>query len=924
MQQFKKSEPLKLLLCETCQATGFVKLQKCKECQSMAFGMSRRELWLYWDFSLTRYNLALQKARRILKRVRMVTTFVFWFNAWIWSGFIIFKQDKFSLLVDPKLWPLFFKGINNWAEFLFWLGVLSILYLWYQIIRKKELIGKMETFKHDYQHREKKEDAVIESWAQAKKFPVRKRFNVASAFTEEALTALAKSYGLADNMRVKELKPEHLFYALLSFNRIGNIFIRLGIPASSLQKELKHIFPETDKQKAYAGVSPTVSTDIHQMIFQAYEEAYLARQEYVSVTELLIVVLRATPALQYMLFDFDISERQLTNVIEWAKMRERFHHQYLKMQKAINHHSKYGMDRAMTALATPYLNSFSSDITMMAHFGQLEECVARTAEIDQIFQVIDGGQNNVILVGEHGVGKKTIVEGIAQSMISGDVPNKLKDKRLIRLSSSALLAGTSPEGAVERLQSIMQEISRARNVILFINNLHELVGVSVGESGSLDMADTIAEFLRSERVLTIATTTTEDYAGRFAGSSLKDVFAKVNIAEMDEDQAIQVLESRVGSLEYKQNVFFSYSAIEKAVEFSMKFLHDTVLPGNALEIITEAAALTHNTKGANSLVTKEEVATIITEKTKIPLSAISSNESEKLMHLEEEMRKRVIGQEEGVSAVANALRRARAEIRSGKRPIASFLFLGPTGVGKTELAKTIADIYFGGEDRMIRLDMSEYQDKSSIYRLIGMPGEKASGVLTEAIRQNPFSLVLLDEMEKADPDILNLFLQVMDDGRLSDSTGHVYDFTNVIIIATSNAGTAFVQEQNRNGVPHEKVLNQLLHGELKQYYRPEFLNRFDGVVLFNDLTRDGIKQIANQMFLKLAKNIEEKGVTLVATDDALEFLVEVGFDPEFGARPMRRALQEKVENKLAELFLAGKLRRGSTVTVRAGGKMTVE
>ncbi len=856
-------------------------------------------------------------------RVRMITAFVFWLNAWIWAGFLIYKQGNYELLLNPKGWHVFFSGLNNWAVFLFWFGVLAILYLCFFIIRKKESIGKMESFKHDYQHQEKKEDVTVESWTQIKKIPHRKKFNIASAFTEEALSALASSYSLADKMRAKELTSEYLFYALLSFNRIANIFIRLGIPASSLQKELENAFPVQDKQKSYIGVPPVVSKNIHQIIFQAYEEAYAARQDYVSVTELLIVVLRENPALQDLLFSSDVSERQLNNVIEWARMRERFHHQYLKMQKAISHHSKYGMDKAMTALATPYLNEFSSDLTMMAHFGQLEACVARTAEQDQIFQVIDGGQNNVILVGEHGVGKKTIVEGIAQSMISGDVPDKLRDKRLIRLSSSALLAGTSPEGAVERLQAIMHEISRARNVVLFINNLHELIGVSVGESGSLDMADTIAEFLRNEGVLTIATTTPESYSSRFSGSSLKDAFVKVNIPEMDEDQAIQVLESRVGALEYKQNVFFSYSAIEKAVEFAVKFLHETVLPGNALEIITEAAALTHNTKGANSLVTKEEVAMVITEKTKIPLSAISANESEKLLHLEEVMRTRVIGQEEAVGAVANALRRARAEIRSSKRPIASFLFLGPTGVGKTELAKTISDVYFGGEDRMIRLDMSEYQDKSGIYRLIGMPGEKASGVLTEAIRQNPFSLVLLDEMEKADPDILNLFLQVMDDGRLSDSTGHVYDFTNVIIIATSNAGTAYVQEQNRNGVPHEKILNQLLHGELKQYYRPEFLNRFDGIILFNELTRDAIKQVAGMLLAKLAKTIEEKGVMLVATDEALEFLADVGFDPEFGARPMRRALQEKVENRLAELFLEGKLRRGSTVTVGAEGTIVV-
>ncbi len=878
---------------------------------------------MYWDYPLTRYHLALQSGRRILNRIRLITALVFWLNCWIWVGFLIYKQGAYKLLVDPRNWQVFFTGLENRTVILFWLGAAGLLYLWYRIIRQKELVGAVESFKYDEKSlRNKKNDLEINSWVAAKKLSKRKKHNIVHAFTEEALSALAKAYRFADKSGAKEVTSEHLFYTLLSFNRISNIFIRLGIPATSLQKEfVPPVVPDSAKR---GETNPLVSKDFQQIIFQAYESAYGAHQDYVSVTELLIIALQETPAIAEVLFNFNITERELVNVIEWARMREKLHRQYIKFKRAASHHSKYGMDKAMTALATPYLNSFSSDITMLAHYGQLNQCVARAKEIEEIYQIIDGGQHNVLLVGEHGVGKKTIVEGIAQSMIADDVPARLKDKRLVRLSASALLAGASPAGAVERLRNIMQEMSRARNVILFIHNIHELIGVSAGASGSLDIADTLTEFLGSNKFFTIATTTSADYSEHISNSSIKGVFTKIDIAEMNEDQAIQVLESRAGMLEYKQNVFFSYDSIAKSVEYAVKFIHESFLPGNALELMTESATFTRNKKGANTIVTKEEVAAVVTEKTKIPLSAISSDESSKLLLLEEEMHKRVVGQDEGVIAVANALRRARAEMRSSKRPIANFLFLGPTGVGKTELAKTIAEVYFGGENRMIRLDMSEYQDKSSIYRLIGMPGEKGTGLLTEAVRRNPFSLLLLDEIEKADPDVLNLFLQVMDDGRLSDSSGRAFDFTNVILIATSNAGTAYVQEQNKNGVAHEVLLNQLLHGELKQYFRPEFLNRFDGIILFNALTQPDIKKVAGNMFAGIAKSMEEKGVQLQATDEALEFLATAGFDPEFGARPMRRVLQEKVENKLAELFLQGKLKRGSTVMVGAGGEISVQ
>jgi ATP-dependent Clp protease ATP-binding subunit ClpA len=301
------------------------------------------------------------------------------------------------------------------------------------------------------------------------------------------------------------------------------------------------------------------------------------------------------------------------------------------------------------------------------------------------------------------------------------------------------------------------------------------------------------------------------------------------------------------------------------------------------------------------------------------VTAVTEDEGEKLMRLESEMHQRVIGQEEAVTLVANALRRSRAEIRTGKRPIANFLFLGPTGVGKTELTKTIAEVYFGNENQMVRLDMSEYQDTNSIYRLIGTPGQQGTGVLTEAIRQKPFSLVLLDEIEKADPNILNLFLQVMDDGRLTDSVGRVIDFTNSIVIATSNAGTQFVQDQMRAGVGSEQIKTQLIHGELKQYFKPEFLNRFDAIVLFHALTEAQIGSVARLILGGIGKKLEERGIVLQVTDGGIAMLAAAGFDPEFGARPLRRVIQDRVENAIAGLLLQNQVHRKDTIIVDENG-----
>ncbi|MFA6424506.1 MAG: ATP-dependent Clp protease ATP-binding subunit [Candidatus Magasanikbacteria bacterium] len=928
---FEKSEPISLLSCETCRATGFIGFSKCKECHGMSAGHFVRGHWLYWFYPLTRYHLDLAKTHRIFNKVRFFTLLLLFLTFWGWAIYFTIRSGVFgntSLLLNWSYWQssiLNFQGIRG---VLFYGGAIILLYLWYRAI--VERIKKSNVERYHYSQYENKpgfEDEMdVTDWKIAKKIRSKKKVNIADTFTDEALIVLGEAYLVADKSGHGSVTPEHLFYALLSSNRISNIFTRLGIPASSLQKTLADVLgatPATSGKRDKFSM-PLISPDFQQILFVSYEEAYSAHQEYVSVTELLLSTIKESAKLQEILFDLAMDKQKLLNVVEWARIRERLYRQYVKFRKAAGGRSKTGMDKAMTAVQTPFLNNFSDDLTILAQFGNLENCVAREKEIEEVVRIVEGGGQNVILVGDNGVGKTSIIEGLAQKMVEDDVPKRLQDKRLVRLSVPKLLAGTTPAGAVERLIGIMQDIGRAGNVILFINNIHELTGVSAGgETGSLDVAGTLNEYLGSGRFLTFATTTPDEYSRHIVSSPLGNLFAKVEIKEMDENQAIQVLESKVGTIEYKQNVFFSYEAVAKSVQLAARFLHESYLPGSAQELMTEAASFAHTKKGLHSFVTGEEVAAVVAQKTGVPVTTVSADESAKLIHLEEEMHKRVIGQVEAVDLVANALRRARAEIRSSKRPIANFLFLGPTGVGKTELAKTIAEVYFGGEERMVRLDMSEYQDKSSIYRLIGTPGEKGSGMLTEAIRRNPFSLLLLDEMEKADKDILNLFLQVMDDGRLTDSVGRVVDFTNVILIATANAGTAYVQEQLRAGVTSEVIKDKLLHGELKQYFRPEFLNRFDGIVLFKALNREDIIKIAGLMLKRVAKDLEAKGIEIRVEPAAMEFLADVGFDPEFGARPMRRALQEKVENQLAELLLSGKLKRRDTVVIGQGGEIKV-
>lgn len=878
----------------------------------------RKGLWdgkhfVVFDTEISGYSIGLKRARRWLSVFEKMGAVVFGIGMlllFVWQASV---QNIVQLIGDPSFWF----DLDFPIKSLFWLGIVSFCYLWYRILAEKKVQPELEheAFDEEVKHHQKEDPIALSK----KRIGRKQLLNIFDFMTDEAKQSLDSAYKLAHKHKDPQVIAMHLFISLLSADNVAGVFIRLGIPVSTLQSKLTSALEKNKHPK-----SPVLSEELHQIIFQAYNLARKANDRYIRATHMLVGTVGQSEFLQELLYDLNIDQQKLLNVLEWVRVREQLYEQYQRFRAGAAKFSKYGMDRAMTAVATPFLNSISTDLTIAAKFGRLSPCVAREKEIDEIFRIIKGGRQSVLLVGEQGVGRMSIIHGIAQRMLSGDVPERLSDKRLVQISTSSLLAGATVSGAQERLIQVMNEVAKAKNIILVIENVHDLVGVTSSGGEGLDVSETLAEYVGSGTFLTLATTTTAGYNRHIVNSAAGQVFAKVEVKEMDENQAIQVLESKIGGLEYKHKVFFSYDAIEACVTLATKFLHDQNLPENALSLITEAASYVESTKGQKQLVTKEDVGIIVGQKTGIPTTSITEDESQKLMRLEAELHKRVIGQDEAVISVANALRRARAEIRSSKKPIATFLFLGPTGVGKTELAKTIADVYFGGEDRMIRFDMSEYQDKSGIYRMIGQPGQQGTGLLTEAVRQNPFSLLLLDELEKADPNVLNLFLQVFDDGRLTDSVGRVIDFTNVIIIATSNAGTAYVQQRISEGADMIQIKEELLRGKLKEYYRPEFLNRFDGIILFRALQREEIKQVAGLMLKRVEKDLAQRGVGLRVEDGALEALAEVGFDPEFGARPMRRAIQDNVENKLAELILEKKLNRRDTIVLGEGASITVE
>ena len=642
---------------------------------------------------------------------------------------------------------------------------------------------------------------------------------------------------------------------------------------------------------------------------------------------------------------------------------------------------------------TPTLDQFGRDLTSLAEEGKFDPVIGRDEEIARVIQILSRRtKNNPCLIGEPGVGKTAVAEGLAQKIAEGDVPELLKNKRLVTMDLSSMVAGAKYRGEFEdRLKKAIEEVKNAGNVILFIDEIHTIVGAGSAE-GAIDASNILKPSLARGEVQLIGATTINEYRKYIEkDAALERRFQPVTVGEPSVDETIEILKGLRDKYEAHHGVKIENSALEAAAKLSERYITDRFLPDKAIDLMDEAAskkrlsALTapdnvkdlekqaeelkkekqeaiisqnfekaaeirdkekvleeelekgksrwkDNNKSSELAITDRDIADIIAEWTHIPVAKVEEEEGERLKHLEETLHKRVIGQEAAVSAVSRAIRRGRAGLKDPKRPTGSFLFLGPTGVGKTELSKALAEAMFGSEDAMIRVDMSEYMEKHSVSKFIGSPpgyvGYDEGGQLTEKIRKQPYSVILFDEIEKAHPDVFNIMLQMLDDGIMTDAQGRKVDFRNTVIIMTSNLGAkdilnteskmGFGTDSKKEAADEHEIIKEKVMEKVKQAFKPEFLNRIDEIIVFDRLNEENIKDIAKIMLSGLKKRLQSNDIDVTFTDDAVAEIAKEGFDPVYGARPLRRAIQTKIEDMLSEEIIDGKIKGKATVGVKDG------
>ncbi len=864
-----------------------------------------------FNFFFKRSLIMLRRSKLKVDKAIDLSAYVFGIAGLLCFIFWIYLNINFIILRPETL--LFFYKSSNALVLLFLISLIFDMFIIYRVSEKKARMQRIKTLRPL-----KKLDGVLDY----KKLP---KLDISGSLNDEMTIILENSYLLASKLKQKEVGTIHLFWSLLHSPRISNLLVRLNVDINSLVALLKKYLLDQNKIRAN-GQRTVLSVHVQEILLSAFSDAYSNNQESVSVLNVVLFCYQKNPILQEILYELEISQNKIENAVKWFSINDKMRHDYKIFRKMARLKPSGNMNRSYTAIATPTIDYFSRDMTTMAKYGYFEACVAREKEIKQIFEAFEGGQSGVLLVGHPGVGKKTIIEGLAQLMVKEEVPNFLEDKRLVELDVSRLISGASPVQAQERLLSIINEMQKSKNIILFIENIENIMGIASGSEESLELSEVLAETLSRRGIYCLASVSSENYSRYIEGKALASSMAPIKVLEPSKDDAIYMVESKIAWIENKYGVYFDYSSIEETVDMSAKYINDKFLPEKAVDVIKAAAVKMSKLSQKDphkKVCTKNDIAEVISDITGILVSKVTESEGEKLMNLEQKIHDRMIGQEEAVTAVAGSLRRARAELREGTRPIASFLFLGPTGVGKTELAKTVSDIYFGDERYMIRLDMSEYQLADSVRKMIGDVGGTL-GYLTEAVRKKPFSLILFDEIEKAHPDILNLFLQILDDGRLTDGQGRTINFTNSIIIATSNAGALFIQQAVKENMEMEIIKQELIDVHLNKIMRPELINRFDGIIVFKPLTLDNILAIAKLMIKKIEKNLVAKGMNLLFEEEGLLKLAKAGYDPKFGARPLRRLLQDKIENEIANLILARKISRRDTIIINKEGNLDVE
>ena len=744
-------------------------------------------------------------------------------------------------------------------------------------------------------------------------------------FTQRAEYAIEKAGAAAGNMGHSYVGTEHLLLGiLLEDSGVGaRVLRRRGITESALRKAITSL----DGTGAPSAPEHRLTLRAKQAFERAAAEAEALGQNYIGTEHLLLGILRqpdcgGARALTAAGLSLNDIYTDILAVVGAGSFKPRPQQQPPQQPKAAVRHSE-----------TRILDLYSRDLTQIAAAGGFDPVIGREEEIRRSVQILSRrSKNNPVLIGEPGVGKTAVAEGIASYITSSDAPESMAGKRLVALDLPALLAGTKYRGDFEeRVKAVLKDVKKAGDVILFVDELHTVIGAGSAE-GAIDAANILKPALGRGEVQMIGATTPEEYRRHIEkDAALERRFQPVKVSEPSRENSLLMLGGVRPSLEKHHRVKISDAALTAAVDLSARYINDRFLPDKAIDLIDEAAA--HIRVCGGGLVTAEDIAEVVSVWTGIPVANLSADETKRLKNMESILHRRVIGQNEAVTAVARAIRRGRVGLSDPDRPIGSFLFLGPTGVGKTELCRALAEAVFGESDAMIRLDMSEYMEKHAVSKLIGSPpgyvGYEDGGQLTERVRRRPWSVVLFDEIEKAHEDVWSILLQIMDDGRLTDSAGRVVSFRSTIIVMTSNVGAKAISDGRPSlgfasgGGDESAVMRIRINDELRRTFKPEFLNRIDDTIVFRRLSRADMRSIAERMLLSVAERFEALGMTLAVPDAVVDYLAERGYDERYGARPLRRAIRSMIEDKAAELMLSGSLGRGDAVQARLDGNSLV-
>ena len=796
-------------------------------------------------------------------------------------------------------------------------------------------------------------------------------------FTNSSEQALELANDLAAKLGHNYIGTEHILYGLVEEGNgvASKVLSNQGVTSEEVLREIEELIGVSENGPIEDVESIGFTPRSKRVIENSFIEARRLNSQYIGTEHILCGIMREGDSVAVrIMMDLNVNPKRLyneiVNAINEAESKEP------GSKKAVNNGS-YN--------STPTLNQYGSDLTKKAREGKLDPVIGRRTEIDRVIQILSRRtKNNPCLIGEPGVGKTAIAEGLAEKIVAGDVPETLKNKRVVSIDISGMVAGAKYRGDFEeRIKKSLEEVKKAGDVILFIDEIHTIVGAGSAE-GAVDAANILKPLLARGEVQVVGATTTTEYRKYIEkDAALERRFSPVTVNEPTEEDTIKILEGLRDKYEAHHNVKITDESIKAAVELSMRYVNDRYLPDKAIDLIDEAASrvkmqtytkpdsmrnleeeiekvskekeeaiATQNFEKAAKLrdnekakkqkleeeqakwkedntkkvmvLSKEDIAHVIASWTGIPVNKITETENEKLKHLEENLHKRVVGQDEAVSAVSKAIRRGRVGLTDPNRPTGSFLFLGPTGVGKTELAKALAEAMFGNEDSMIRVDMSEFMESHSVAKLIGSPpgyvGYDEGGQLTEKVRRKPYSVILFDEVEKAHPDVMNMLLQILEDGRLTDSQGRTVNFKNTVIIMTSNVGAKFITDKNKLGFSggneeenkkqeYEDIKKEVM-GELKKQFRPELINRIDDIIVFHKLENEDVKKIIEIMLSQVTKRLEKQDIKIEIDNSVKELIAKKGVDNNYGARPLRRAIQNMLEDKIAEAILDGVVKTG--------------